>query len=119
MSIRYQCEECGSTLTIKDELAGTKGRCPKCKAAFVVPADTKAAVAENGQSPAAAVPARANPAEATVGESDRPPGALSDDDIESILQGKESPEEKGGYRVATSDDEDDDEDDDDDDDAAP
>lgn len=37
MSIRYKCDKCGSTLNIKDELAGTAGKCPKCKTAFTVP----------------------------------------------------------------------------------
>ncbi len=35
--IKYKCDECGSTLTIKDELAGTAGKCPKCKTRFRVP----------------------------------------------------------------------------------
>lgn len=35
--IKYKCEECGSSLTIKDELAGTAGKCPKCKTPFRVP----------------------------------------------------------------------------------
>jgi len=35
--IKYKCEECSSTLTIKDELAGTAGKCPKCKTKFRVP----------------------------------------------------------------------------------
>lgn len=38
MTIRFTCTQCGSVLKIKDELAGTNGRCPKCKSAFVVPA---------------------------------------------------------------------------------
>lgn len=37
MTIRYQCPECDSVLKIKDELAGTDGKCPKCKAKFIVP----------------------------------------------------------------------------------
>ena len=37
MTIRYKCETCGSVLKIKDALAGTDGRCPKCKTEFVVP----------------------------------------------------------------------------------
>lgn len=37
MSIRVQCEKCGSVLKIKDELAGTQGKCPKCKSPFTVP----------------------------------------------------------------------------------
>lgn len=37
MTIRFTCSECASVLKIKDELAGTKGKCPKCKTPFVVP----------------------------------------------------------------------------------
>lgn len=37
MTIRVTCDECGSVLKIKDELAGTDGKCPKCKTRFVVP----------------------------------------------------------------------------------
>ena len=37
MTIRFTCAQCGSVLKIKDELAGTDGRCPKCKTPFVVP----------------------------------------------------------------------------------
>ena len=37
MTIRYECSECGVGLKIKDELAGTKGKCPKCKTKFIVP----------------------------------------------------------------------------------
>lgn len=35
--IRYKCEKCGSVLKIKDRLAGTRGKCPKCETAFTVP----------------------------------------------------------------------------------
>ncbi len=37
MTIRYICIGCESVLRIKDEKAGSKGRCPKCKAEFDVP----------------------------------------------------------------------------------
>lgn len=37
MTIRYTCTGCESVLKIKDEKAGTRGRCPKCKAEFDVP----------------------------------------------------------------------------------
>lgn len=37
MTIRFTCAGCGSLLKIKDELAGTDGKCPKCKTEFVVP----------------------------------------------------------------------------------
>lgn len=48
MTIRYKCTGCESVLKIKDEKAGTKGKCPKCKAEFLVPqpdAEESAAVA--------------------------------------------------------------------------
>ena len=37
MAIRFTCAECASVLSIKDDLAGTAGRCPKCKTQFIVP----------------------------------------------------------------------------------
>lgn len=37
MSIRFECPECASVLKIKDALAGTEGKCPKCKTPFTVP----------------------------------------------------------------------------------
>ncbi len=37
MPIRVVCSECQSKLDIRDELAGSKRRCPKCKTEFVVP----------------------------------------------------------------------------------
>lgn len=37
MTIRYTCTGCASVLKIKDEKAGTKGKCPKCKLEFLVP----------------------------------------------------------------------------------
>jgi|GEM_PF-2673417 DNA-directed RNA polymerase subunit RPC12/RpoP len=47
--IKYKCDKCGSTLTIKDELAGTAGKCPKCKTKFRVP--EPAAAGSPGKSP--------------------------------------------------------------------
>ena len=37
MTIRYECPECDSVLTIRDDKAGKPGRCPKCKSEFVIP----------------------------------------------------------------------------------
>ncbi len=37
MTIRYTCIGCESVLKIKDDKAGTKARCPKCRLEFVVP----------------------------------------------------------------------------------
>jgi hypothetical protein len=80
MTIRYTCEECGAALNIKDELAGTSGRCPCCKAEFVVPSASK-----SGDAVAAAAPAQRA-------------AELSEDDIESILEGK-SGDGGDAYRV--------------------
>jgi len=37
MPIRCKCPKCASTLKIKDELAGKKGKCPKCRTPFQIP----------------------------------------------------------------------------------
>jgi len=37
MVIRYTCRKCKSVLKISDDLAGTDGKCPKCKVEFKVP----------------------------------------------------------------------------------
>ncbi|MBL8817992.1 MAG: hypothetical protein JNL58_18345 [Planctomyces sp.] len=37
MTIRYTCTTCSSVLKIKDEKAGTEGKCPKCKSVFTIP----------------------------------------------------------------------------------
>jgi DNA-directed RNA polymerase subunit RPC12/RpoP len=36
--IRLNCTECDRRLTVKDELAGKRARCPGCQAVFVIPA---------------------------------------------------------------------------------
>lgn len=51
MTIRFTCDQCGSVLKIKDELAGTDGKCPKCKKRFVVP---EVGADETAKSPAKA-----------------------------------------------------------------
>lgn len=38
MTIRVRCDGCSAVMKVKDELAGAKGKCPKCKTPFVVPA---------------------------------------------------------------------------------
>jgi len=38
MAIRFTCSHCSRSLTVKDELAGKRGRCPHCKQVIVVPA---------------------------------------------------------------------------------
>ncbi len=51
MTIRYKCETCGSVLKIKDALAGTDGRCPKCKTEFVVPPPEPESVSDAAAGP--------------------------------------------------------------------
>lgn len=54
MTIRYTCTGCESVLKIKDEKAGTKGKCPKCKTEFLVPqpsSDEADAADESAASP--------------------------------------------------------------------
>lgn len=70
MTIRYTCSECGSVLKIKDELAGTPGKCPKCKTKFTVPEPG------HGEEAAAASPAdqaatKKAPPAAKAGKSDQ------------------------------------------------
>ena len=52
MTIRFTCAECASILKIKDELAGTGAKCPKCKTKFIVPSP-EAASASTGNQPLA------------------------------------------------------------------
>ncbi len=56
MSIRFECPDCGSVLKIKEALASTEGKCPKCKRPFTVPEaspDVSAAVPDADTSPGA------------------------------------------------------------------
>lgn len=88
MPIRVICTQCAAKLDIRDELAGSKRRCPKCKTEFVVPVPAEVAgeavagevvaseVAAAAESPAAAVensvesPLAENPiSEVATGES--------------------------------------------------
>ncbi|HVJ84336.1 MAG TPA: hypothetical protein VM452_01765, partial [Caulifigura sp.] len=45
MSIRVTCEKCGVVLKVKEELAGTKGKCPACRGTLNVPTLEQAAAA--------------------------------------------------------------------------
>ena len=38
MTIRCECDHCGASLKVKDKLAGTEGKCPKCKKKLLIPA---------------------------------------------------------------------------------
>lgn len=37
MAIEFDCPACEATIRVKDEAAGKKGRCPKCKALLLIP----------------------------------------------------------------------------------
>lgn len=85
MTIRYKCERCGSVLKIKEELAGTDGKCPKCKRKFIVP--SAQAADEEGvdhESPSAEdEPAAVSPAKAVSsgqGEEEFDPMAVLGED---------------------------------------
>ncbi|WP_437186627.1 hypothetical protein SH668x_003787 [Planctomicrobium sp. SH668] len=73
MSIRYECVECGSVLKIKESLAGTSGKCPKCRRKFVVPEATKETTKE---------PAAEN--EAAIDEAAAEPAASSEETAEQV-----------------------------------
>lgn len=131
MTIRYTCEECGSVLNIKDEKAGTQGKCPKCKTEFLVPspdadetAPANATVEASGSEPDSSHELLASGSDqASSGDSDRSRQGsddFSDDEIERILETEEKKKEskkkpaRGGddYGVSAGLDDDDDEDDD-------
>lgn len=118
MTIRYQCEECGSVLNIRDEKAGTTGHCPKCKAEFLVPsADEGAAppasdgAASDGTKERSASSTKAaKPAAAAKPR--KSGGDMDSDEIEQILEAKSPAAERGDYGVAgQADDDEEDEDD--------
>jgi len=62
MTIRYECDECGSVLKIKDDRAGTDGKCPKCKKKFIVPEPNEPSP-EDAEAPA---PKKKKPASAAT-----------------------------------------------------
>ncbi|MDA0284669.1 MAG: hypothetical protein O3B86_15070, partial [Planctomycetota bacterium] len=37
MTIQCQCSHCGASLKVKDKLAGTEGKCPKCRKTIHIP----------------------------------------------------------------------------------
>jgi DNA-directed RNA polymerase subunit RPC12/RpoP len=39
--IRFKCIYCGQKVTVKDELCGKKGKCPKCSHTILIPESTK------------------------------------------------------------------------------
>lgn len=51
MGIRFLCETCGKKLNIKQELAGKKGRCPKCNAVIRIPTESTLASGTSASQP--------------------------------------------------------------------
>lgn len=96
MTIRYKCDQCGSTLNIKEELAGTPGKCPKCKTAFVVPAPDAASPIQSPQTKPA--PPATRPAPKAKQASTKSRRKAQDDfDPMAVLMGDEPPK---GRRAA-------------------
>lgn len=62
MGIKFTCPACGRSLNVKSELAGKRGRCPKCQAKVDIPAESPAASDANA---AGSVSSEASPARAT------------------------------------------------------
>ena len=84
MTIRYKCDSCGSTLNIKEELAGTDGKCPKCKTPFTVPQPSSAPEKQPEKSDKSAKSAGKKPARAKKKRAGR-----ADDDFDpmAVLMG--------------------------------
>ena len=87
MTIRFTCNECSSVLKIKDELAGTKGRCPKCKTDFVVPEPLPV---EAAKSPNGTVSINSAPTKSEV----TPPKSLAPDDHHDAAEDKQHTQDK-------------------------
>jgi hypothetical protein len=100
MTIRVVCKQCSSKLDIREELAGTTRRCPKCKTEFTVPTpvdeEDGVSITEDDAEedvPVAAESRRGNSLTATpvpAGETDadapaRSTAASDDDDEEDFM----------------------------------
>ena len=89
MSIRFECDQCGSVLKIKDDLAGKPGKCPKCKKAFTVPA----AADDVDRSSESTATDSAEDAESTLAKS-RTLDANGDFDVDAFLSNDDKPNAK-------------------------
>lgn len=95
MSIRYECEQCGSVLKIKEDLAGKPGKCPKCKTPFTVPAAAEDSET-SGEEPAGDLSesAESNPAESRSADSS------SDFDVDAFLSSDDDSDVKTKPKAA-------------------
>ncbi len=95
MSIRYECEECGSVLKIKDDLAGKPGKCPKCKTPFTVPA----ADGDSASSGEIAAIESSEDAEFKLANIP-PPDSSADFDLDAFLSGDDDLDVKSNPKAA-------------------
>ena len=95
MSIRYECEKCGSVLKIKDDLAGKPGKCPKCKTPFTVPA----ADGDSASSGEITATESSEDAEPKLPDS-RPSDSGADFDLDAFLSGDDDSDVKSKPKAA-------------------
>ena len=94
MSIRYECEECGSVLKIKDDLAGKLGKCPKCKTPFTVPA-------ADGDASSGEITATESSEDAESKQANsQPSDSGADFDLEAFLSGDDESDAKSKPKTA-------------------
>ncbi len=97
MSIRYECDQCGSVLKIKEDLAGKPGKCPKCKTPFTVPAASEESETANDEAaPQSSESSESEPAEGRAADSD------GDFDFDAFLSSDEDSDVKSKPKVAKS-----------------
>src|SRR5262245_36127683 len=93
MPISVTCGQCQHTVSVRDEFAGKRGKCPKCQAVVAIPAaagvQLAAAPAPQSSRPAAARDAAPAPAKAAApaATKPRPAGALSPDQLRAKVLG--------------------------------
>lgn len=92
MPIQVECPSCLATIRVQEQHAGRRGRCPRCKTAFIAPAATAAAEAA---APARA-PAMGDPTEVGYVVAPRPAPAPSagvdgDDEIYTLADAPPQP----------------------------
>lgn len=68
MPIKFKCSGCSAVLQVKDELAGKKGRCPKCQSVIVVPTPSAEGAGAPAPQPSAPAPAPRQPANLATAE---------------------------------------------------
>jgi hypothetical protein len=99
--IRYKCDQCGASLKIKDKLAGTPGKCPKCKKKFTVPEP-------DGDSEEPASKSKKKKKKGSA------PAEISEEDAifgQGFFEQKDEPSARPSYAAATIEDDDDEDDD--------